>query len=91
VLSGEALLVVEGEERPLRSRDFFHCHTGRSTSSSVRGGGPCVVLAVGSHEHQRGEDWGAYTVDESALRQGAGVREQTSDRARAYTEAPRPT
>ena len=25
VLSGEALLVVEGEERPLRRWDFFHC------------------------------------------------------------------
>jgi quercetin dioxygenase-like cupin family protein len=25
VLSGECLLVVEGEERPLRQWDFFHC------------------------------------------------------------------
>ncbi len=25
VVSGEALLIVEGEERPLRAWDFFHC------------------------------------------------------------------
>ena len=25
VLSGEALLLVEGEERPLRPWDYFHC------------------------------------------------------------------
>lgn len=36
VLSGEALLVVEGEERPLRRWDLFHCPPERSTSSSVR-------------------------------------------------------
>ena len=28
VLSGEALLIVEGEERPLRPWDFFHCPPG---------------------------------------------------------------
>ena len=31
VLSGEALLIVEGEERPLRHWDFVHCPPGRST------------------------------------------------------------
>ena len=28
VLSGEALLVIEGEERPLRQWDFVHCPAG---------------------------------------------------------------
>ena len=28
MLSGEALLIVEGEERPLRQWDFFHCPAG---------------------------------------------------------------
>ena len=31
VLAGEALLVVEGEERPLRQWDFVHCPRARST------------------------------------------------------------
>ena len=40
VLSGEALLVVEGEERPLRRWDSSTARPGRSTSSSVREKGP---------------------------------------------------
>ena len=31
VLSGEALLFVEGEERPLRQWDFVHCPPQTST------------------------------------------------------------
>ena len=31
VLAGEALLIVEGEERPLRQWDFVHCPPARST------------------------------------------------------------
>ena len=87
VLSGEALLVVEGEERPLRRWDFFHCPPGTEHVIVGAGDGPCVVLAIGSREHQRGEDWGAYTVDETALRHGAAVSEETSDRAKAYAGA----
>ena len=30
-----------------------------------------------------------YTVDETALRHGAGVSEETSDREKAYTDAPK--
>ena len=89
MLSGEALLVVEGEERPLRRWDFFHCPPGTEHVIVGAGDGPCVVLAIGSREHQRGEDWGAYTVDETALRHGAAVSEETSDRAKAYAGAPK--
>jgi uncharacterized cupin superfamily protein len=31
VLSGEALLIVEGQERPLRQWDFVHCPPRRNT------------------------------------------------------------
>jgi uncharacterized cupin superfamily protein len=88
VLSGEALLVVEGEERPLRQWDFFHCPPGTEHVIIGAGEGPCVVLAVGSREHQWGDDWGAYTVNETALRHGAGVSDETSDRDKAYAGAP---
>ena len=89
VLSGEALLVVEGAERPLRRWDFFHCPPGTEHVIVGAGEGRCTVLAVGSREHQRGADWGAYTVDETALRHGAGVEEETTDRTRAYARAPK--
>jgi uncharacterized cupin superfamily protein len=89
VLSGEALLIVEGEERPLRQWDFVHCppRTGHMIVGS--GDGPCTVLAIGTREHQTG-DWGAYTVDEVALRHGVGVEAETSDADVAYARFPKP-
>ena len=53
------------------------------------GEGPCVVLAVGAREQSTGEDWGAYTVDEAALRHGAGVREETTEPQVAYAPFPK--
>ena len=52
VLSGEALLIIEGEERPLRRWDFVHCPA--ETKHVIVGAGdmPCAVLAVGAREHQ---------------------------------------
>jgi uncharacterized cupin superfamily protein len=84
VLSGEALLIVEGEERPLRRWDFVHCPP--ETKHTIVGAGdrPCVVLAVGAREHQGTPEWGGYTVDEAALRHGAGVAQETTDAREAY-------
>jgi uncharacterized cupin superfamily protein len=84
VLAGEALLIVEGEERPLRQWDFVHCPV--QTKHIIVGAGdtPCVVLAIGAREDQAGADWGGYTVDEAALRHGAGVEQETNDANEAY-------
>ena len=49
---------------------------------------PCVVLAVGARDHQTGPDWGGYTVDETALRHGAGVEQETTDPEQAYARFP---
>jgi uncharacterized cupin superfamily protein len=88
VLSGEALLIVEGDERPLRLWDFVHCPA--ETKHIIVGAGdvPCAVLAVGAREHQAGADWGGYTVDEAALRHGAGVDRETTDADEAYARFP---
>jgi uncharacterized cupin superfamily protein len=92
VLSGDALLIVEGEERPLRQWDFVHCPPRTQHMIVGAGDGPCLVLAVGAREHQTG-DWGGYTVDPVALRHGAGVEEETGDAKLAYSRFPesRPT
>jgi uncharacterized cupin superfamily protein len=84
VLHGEALLIAEGEERPLRQWDFVHCPVGMNHVIVGAGKGPCVVLAVGAREHQEGPDWGGYPVDEAARRQNAGVDEATNDPQKAY-------
>jgi quercetin dioxygenase-like cupin family protein len=99
VLSGEAVLIIEGEERPLRQWDFVHCPP--ETQHVIVGAGDalCVVFAVGALEKhtigsrvdgtlQGTDDWGAYTVDEAALRHGAGVEEETNDAAVAYARFP---
>jgi uncharacterized cupin superfamily protein len=88
LLSGEALLLIEGEELPLRRWDFVHCPAGTNHIVVGAGDGPCVVLAVGGREHQDGPDWGAYEVEEKALRRGAGVDRETSRAEEAYALVP---
>jgi uncharacterized cupin superfamily protein len=89
VLSGEAQLIVEGQERPLRQWDFVHCPPEARHMIVGAGDGPCVVLAVGGRDHI-GENCngGAYTVDEVALRHQAGVEEETSNAEVAYAHLP---
>jgi uncharacterized cupin superfamily protein len=87
VVQGEALLIVEGEERSLRAWDFVHCPT--DTKHTIVGAGEngCVVIAVGAREHQDGPDWGGYSVDEVALRHEAGVEQETNVPDEAYAAA----
>jgi uncharacterized cupin superfamily protein len=89
VLAGEALLVIEGEERPLRRWDFVHCPAGTKHTILGAGDGPCLVLAVGARDRSVGPKWGGYTVDEVAQRHGAGVDEETTDASEAYARFPR--
>jgi uncharacterized cupin superfamily protein len=100
LLSGEALLVIEGEERPLRQWDFVHCPPRTQHAIVGAGDGPCVVLAVGARERhtyvdaegrrQGREGGGAYTVDEAAVRHSAGVEVETTDPLEAYARFPEP-
>ena len=89
VVSGEALLIVEGEERPLRQWDFVHCPPETKHIIVGAGTGPCVVVAVGGREHQDGPGWGGYTVDEAALRHNAGVERETTEPTEAYANVNR--
>jgi len=84
VLAGEALLICEGEERTLRAWDFVHCPAGTEHTIVGAGDSACVVLAVGARDRSVGPDWGAYTVDEAAMRHDAGVVEGTTEPKVAY-------
>ena len=87
VLSGECRLLVEGEERLLRSWDFFHCPAGVEHVFVGAGDGPCVIVMVGA----RSEDERLlYPVSELAGRYGASVAEETPDPKRAYAQFERP-
>ena len=86
VLSGEAVLVVEGQERPLRAWDLVHCPPKTQHVIVGAGTGPCVIVAVGTR--LAGKDWGAYTVDAAAAKHGASVHEETADPSVAYARFP---
>ena len=89
VLGGEALLIIEGEERTLQQWDFVHCPPGTNHTIIGAGAAPCLVLAVGARDRSTGRDWGAYTVDEAALSHHAGVDQETTKPDEAYARFPR--
>jgi uncharacterized cupin superfamily protein len=82
VLSGECLLLVEGEERPLRAWDFVHCPPWTEHIFVGAGDGPCVVVALGA----RLNGGIVYPVSELALRHSAGVEHETSVPREAYAD-----
>jgi uncharacterized cupin superfamily protein len=84
VVSGEAVLIVEGEERQLRTWDFVHCPPHTKHVIVGAGTGSCVVIAVGARER----DELGFPVDEIAKRHGAGVEEETADGGTAYETVP---
>jgi uncharacterized cupin superfamily protein len=88
VLSGEALLIVEGEERPLRQWDLAHTPAGVPHTIVGAGTGPCVVLAIGARQNQGGDDWGGYPLDETAARHDAAAEHETTSAAEAYARFP---
>jgi uncharacterized cupin superfamily protein len=84
VLAGEALLIVEGEERPLRPWDFVHCPPEAKHTVVGAGEEPCVIFAVGARGYEKDGEWGGYSVDDVALRHSAGYDRETSDPREAY-------
>ena len=86
---GEPRFRQEGEERTIRQWDFVHCPPGTNHAIIGAGTAPCLVLAVGARDNRsKGQDWGAYTVDETALRHGAGVQRETAEGSEAYARFP---
>ena len=79
VLSGEALLIVDEQERPLKAWDFVHCPGGTRHVFVGAGDGPCVIVMVGS---RRPDDDIVYPVSEVALKHGAGVVENSATLSR---------
>jgi len=81
VLSGECLLLVEEEERPLRQWDFVHCPPFTTHIFVGAGEGPCVILMTGTRKPGRPI---VYPVSELALRHGAGAETEKHSAKEAY-------
>jgi uncharacterized cupin superfamily protein len=80
VLAGECLLLIEGEERPLKAWDFVHCPAWTEHVFVGAGDGPCALLAVGT----RLSDEVVYPAAKFAQRHGAAVDQETSEPKVAY-------
>jgi len=88
VVSGEAVLIVEGEERRLHRWDFVHSPPHTKHVLVGAGSGPCLVIAVGGRAHDGEPDSLGFAADEMAMRHGAGVEEDTADGDVAYASVP---
>jgi uncharacterized cupin superfamily protein len=85
VLAGECVLLIEGEERPLRAWDFVHCPPGTAHAFVGAGEGPCVIFMTGARTREKSI---VYGDSELARRHGAGVEAETSSPAEAYARFP---
>jgi quercetin dioxygenase-like cupin family protein len=75
VVSGECVLVIEGEERRLKAWDFVHCPPWSRHVFVGAGDEPCVIVMVGSRVS--GFEV-LYPVSEVAAKHDASVLEETS-------------
>jgi uncharacterized cupin superfamily protein len=82
VLYGECLVILDGEERPLRQWDLVHCPAGTEHVFVGAGDGPSAVLMIGS----RRKDEAYYPVNEVAAKYDASVSTPTDVVAEAYAD-----
>ena len=85
VLSGECLLLVEEEERPLRQWDYVHLPAGTHHVVVGAGDGPCAFLMLGARPEVEELH---YPVSEVAARYGASAARDTADGDEAYGDWP---
>ncbi len=86
VLAGEAMLIVEDEERPLSTWDFVHCPLGVDHVVVGAGEGPCALLAVGARAAERSQQGLQYPVSHVAARFDASVATATGNPGEAYAD-----
>ena len=89
VLSGECVVIVEDEERPLRKGDLAYMPSGTAHVVVGAGDGPSTVLMAGTRKHP--EEL-LYPLSELAARHGASAERETDSEDEAYGETrdPRP-
>ena len=86
VLSGECLVIIDGQERRLKQWDFVHCAPWTDHVFVGSGSGPCALLMVGARnlpEELR------YPVNEIAKKHGASAQSFTTDPSVSYEGCPK--
>jgi uncharacterized cupin superfamily protein len=85
VLAGQCSVLLDGEERALRTWDFVHCAPGTPHVFVGAGDGPCWILAIGARPEVEELD---FPADERAARHGASAPASTTDGDEAYADWP---
>jgi uncharacterized cupin superfamily protein len=88
VLAGEGVLLIEGQERPVRQWDFVHCPPETKHAFAGAGEAPLVLLCASSRQFQKDGPWGYYCADETAAKYDASSPEDTQDGSIAYAHFP---
>ena len=81
VLSGECLLLVDGEERPLKAWDFVHMPPDVDHVFVGAGDGPSAILMVGARSP---DEELFYPAEEVAQKHGAAAEQGTPSAEEAY-------
>jgi uncharacterized cupin superfamily protein len=84
VVSGECVLVIEGEERQLKQWDFVHCPSMTEHVFVGAGDSPCAVVMIGARVWKEREEEIIYPANEVAAKYGASVLETTPSPDEAY-------
>lgn len=85
VLSGECILLIEGEERRLKAGHFVHCPPGTTHVFVGAGEGPCAIFMMG---YRPPEKRLCYPVSKLAAKHGASVQTETTNPQEAYANSP---
>ncbi len=86
VVSGECVLVIEGEERHLRAVGFRALPTMTRHVFVGTGDSPCIIVTVGARP---GDHQILYPVNDVAATHGASVEAETPESKEAYAPYPR--
>lgn len=81
LLRGEGILIIEGNERPIKAWDFIHCPPRTPHTIVAAGAEPALVVAVGARKEKGSA---RYPVEAAALRYDAGVPDATTSPADVY-------
>jgi uncharacterized cupin superfamily protein len=85
VLSGECLVIVEGEEHRMGPWDYFRCPPGTAHIMVGAGDGPCAVLMVGTRSPDAKIE---YLPEPLAAEHGFSVERATENPREAYADRP---
>ena len=86
VLSGECILIVEGEERRLQQWDYFHCPPGTAHITVGASEEPCAIFMLGARTPGKLIE---YTPDPVATKHGVAVKERMDNSRDAYADQDR--